>query len=127
MNTAYKHLDTKLRIAELTLGQWVGVTVGCGLAIVWGFFLSPLGTYLTIFSTVYVGAIPIGVVVLASYTEFDLGILVRSAIRWRRRDGRFIQGPGPATRGYVVRGEPEAEHERQREPLALNLEDLWES
>jgi hypothetical protein len=102
MNTAYKHLDSKLRIADLTLGQWVGIIVGVGVGVVWGLYLSPLGTYLTLATAVYLGAIPAAAALLASMSEFHLWLLLRSAFPWRRLDGRFVSGPGSSARGYVV-------------------------
>ena len=129
MNVAYKHLDTKLRIAELTVGQWVGVLGGLAIAILWATKLSPFGGYATLISAIYLGAVPAGAVVLAGYTEFDLWLLVRSALGWRRLDGRFAPGAGEAVRGYVLRDEEDDE----RGPAAaarprvteLDLKSLW--
>jgi hypothetical protein len=128
MNTAYKHLDSKLRIAELTIGQWLGVLLGLGLAIAWGVYISPFGSTLTLTSSVYVGALPVGAVLLGSSTELDPVLLVRSAIAWRRADGRFVPGPGHSASGYVVTGDSHREAARRHRqaspppPLAA----LWE-
>ena len=128
MNIAYKHLDTKLRIAELTIGQWLGVLVGIALGLVWGVYLSPFGIYLTLFSAIYLGGIPVGAMFLASVTEFDLWLLLRSAMRWRRREGRFVPGPGAL--------EPRLRRSRRRPmttandaagvPADLDPASLWE-
>jgi hypothetical protein len=129
MNVAYKHLDSKLRIAELTVGQWTGVMFGVGVAAVWGLVLSPFGDYLTLISAIYLGALPAGAALLAGYTEFDLWLLVRSALRWRRLDGRFAPGPGRGARGYALREEDEDEGGRgEARPRArqLDLQSLWE-
>lgn len=127
MHVAYKHLDNKLRIAELTLGQWLGVVLGVGVAIGWGMYLSPLGTYLTLISAIYLGSLPAGAAILASLSEFDLVLLVRSAIAWRRRDGRMTPGPGGSARGYVVRPEDLDRGARPEvEAPELDLATLWE-
>jgi hypothetical protein len=126
VNTAYKHLDTKLRIAELTIGQWLSILLGIGVAVAWGKYLSPLGTYPTVVTAIYLGAVPAGAALLASASEIDVWLLIRSALRWRRLDGRFISGPGTA-RGYVVREDAEQHARgRSRPPVReLDLASLW--
>jgi hypothetical protein len=129
MNVAYKHLDSKLRIAELTVTQWVGVLLGVGIAALWGLVLSPFGDYVTLLTAVYLGALPAGAAVLAGYTEFDLWLLVRSAVRWRRLEGRFAPGSGRGTRGYVLREEDDDEGGAAQalpRPRELDLQSLWE-
>ena len=128
MNTAYKHLDSKLRIAELTIGQWLGVLLGLGLAIAWGVYVSPFGPTLTVSSSVYVGAIPAGAVLLSSATELDPALLIRSAVAWRRMDGRFVPGPGHSASGYVVTGDRHREAARRRREASPPpaLATLWE-
>jgi hypothetical protein len=129
MNVAYKHLDSKLRIAELTVVQWVGVLLGVGIAALWGFLLSPFGDYLTLISAIYLGALPSGAALLAGFTEFDLWLLVRSAVRWRRLEGRFAPGPGGGTRGYVLREEDDdggGTAQARPRPRELDLQSLWE-
>jgi hypothetical protein len=128
MNIAYKHLDAKLRIADLTVGQWIGIILGVGLAVVWGLYLSPLGEYLTLITSIYFGAVPALAAVFASTSDFDVWLMIRAAWRWRRLDGRFASGPGDAARGYVVRGQ--AEEPERRSPRTrvkeLELASLWE-
>jgi hypothetical protein len=128
MNTAYKHLDSKLRIAELTVGQWIGVLFGLGLAIGWGMYVSPFGPTLTVTSSVYLGVLPAGAALLGSNTELDPFRLIRSAISWRRMDGRFVPGPGHSASGYVVTGDQQREAARRRQdgPPPLELGALWE-
>lgn len=121
MNTAYKHLDSKLKIAELTVGQWVGVLLGLGIAITWGFYVSPFGTTLTVITAVYAVALPTAAALFATMTDFDLALLLRSAIAWRRRQGRFTAGPGSSARGYVV---SEDEGDRASERRGPQLEEL---
>jgi hypothetical protein len=125
MNVAYKHLDAKLRIAELTIGQWVGVALGLCIGLGWGFFLSPFGTYLTLFSAIYLAAIPCGGVLGSALYEIDLFLVVRSALRWRRLDGRFVAGAGTTASGYRVLPAPVDPAAQRGAPPELELEDLW--
>lgn len=127
MNVAYKHLDAKLRVADLTIGQWLGVIAGVVLAFVWGVYLSPFGAYVTLLSAIYLAGIPIGATLLASVTEFNLWLLIRSALRWRRSGGRYVPGPGESPRGYVVREDvAEVEAARDRLEVAdLDPSSLW--
>jgi hypothetical protein len=129
MNSAYKHLDSKLRIAELTIGQWVGVLVGLGLAIGWGVYVSPFGPTITLTSSVYLAALPAGAVLVGSFTELDPARLIRSAIAWRRLEGRFTPGPGRSASGYVVIGDSQREASRRQQDSASELElaALWEA
>src|SRR4051794_41657713 len=107
MNVAYKHLDAKLRVAQLTVGQWLGAFAGVAVAVVWGCYVSPFGLYVTLVSSIYLGALPAGGTFLASVTEFDVWLLARSGVRWRRREGRFVPGSGSSARGYVLREDPQ--------------------
>jgi hypothetical protein len=128
MNVAYKHLDSKLRIAELSIAQWISVFAGVAIGFVWGLYLSPFGLYPTLISAIYLGAIPGAATFFASVSEFDLWLLLGSAIRWRRREGRFVPGPGGSARGYVLRLDPEENRGRAtRSQLNdLDLASLWE-
>jgi hypothetical protein len=116
MNVSYKHLDSKLRIADLTIGQWLAVLAGVALAIVWGLYVSPFGATITMTSAIYLGAIPIGAAFLANVTEIDPLLLIRSAIAWRRLRGHFAPGSGDEARGYVVREERRDSGARRRRP-----------
>jgi hypothetical protein len=126
VNTAYKHLDSKLRIAELTLGQWVGVIAGLAIAIVWGVYLSPLGSTLTTVTAVYIAALPAAAALFARLTEFNPCLVIRSAITWRRLEGRFIAGPGESVNGDVVTEEPIAAATQRADIGELDLASLWE-
>lgn len=126
MNSAYKHLDSKLRIAELTLWQWVGVVGGLGLGIVWGLYLSPLGSTLTMVSAVYMAALPAAAALFARLTEFDPWLVIRSAWAWRRLEGRFVAGPGELANGYIVTEETQMDGTQRPETAELDLTSLWE-
>lgn len=127
MNVSYKHLDSKLRVADLTVGQWVSVAVGVMLACIWGMYVSPFGPTITLTSAMYLAALPCGAAFLASATEIDPLLLIRSAIAWRRLRGHFGPGPGNSARGYLVRAEGRAERRRAtREEVGPLPAFLWE-
>lgn len=129
MNTAYKHLEAKLRVGEFTIGQWLGLFVGVVTALMWGMYLSPFGTSITLFTACYIGGLPAATIFLATMSEVDMMRLVRSALRWRREEGRYLAGAGPSTNGYVVRAD-EREHDEGRSDgqlAELDLAALWES
>jgi hypothetical protein len=125
MNVAYKHLQSKLRWRELTIGQWVAVALGGLLAGMWGLYLSPLPPYLSLFSAVYIGGVPVMAVFVAAQVEFDLWRHVLWAISWRRESGVYAPGPGANARGYVVLAPTEAAQPRHP-GQALDLEALWD-
>lgn len=125
MNIAYKHLDAKLRIAELGIGQWLAVLAGLGLAIVWGTYVSPFGPMLTLTTSIYLAAIPAGAALLANVTEFDPWLMLRSAVGWWRSDGRYVPGPGESTAGYVVTGADEDGLQARWLAAELDAAALW--
>src|SRR3954452_1842742 len=100
-NVAYKHLEQRLRIGEFTLLQWAGFLAGLLAALAWGQYLSPFGSYATLFTAVYIGGIPVGVAFLASVTDFALWLHIGGLSRHRRAAGRSVPGPGQSARGYV--------------------------
>lgn len=129
MNIAYKHLDTKLRIGELTIGQWIAVALGVGIAGGWALYVHPpIGATLTAVTAVYLGALPAGAALMASSSEFNLMLLLASAVRWRRRKRRYVPGPGDQLRGYELRiDQAEASRGPRRAPVpVLDTAALWE-
>ena len=127
MNVAYKHLESKLRIAELTVGQWAGVFCGVMLALGWGMYLSPLGPYPTLISAVYLAGLPACVAFLAGLSEFDLWLHVRALVRHRRSPGRYVPGPGHSARGYLVLADQRRTGAQVADGPDLDLEALWRS
>ena len=125
MVSAYKQLEAKTRIADLTLGQWVGVVTGVLSALVVIAWLRPFGTYVNLVLGVYLGGIPVTIALVVSVGEFDVWRLVRAAWRWWRTDGRYGAGPGSSARGYQITGaEPSG---ASNGATAIELERLWES
>jgi hypothetical protein len=129
MNIAYKHLDTKLRIGELTIGQWLAVALGVGIAGGWALYVHPpIGATLTAVTAVYLGALPAGAALMASSSEFNLMLLLASAVRWRRSRRRYVPGPGDRLRGYELRVDhADVPRGPRREPVpVLDTAALWE-
>jgi hypothetical protein len=125
MTPAYKHLESKTRIGELTIGQWGGVFGGVMCAIAIALWIRPLPGYLDFALAVYIGGLPAGAVFLASISEFDFGLLIRSAIRWYRTDMRYRPGPGECATGYAVSRPPGWPGDSSSD-RALDLVSLWE-
>ena len=126
VNPAPAHLEAKLRFGwDFTVGQIAAMVGGILIGFAWANWLSPIHGIGAAVTGVYVGGLPVAAGFIASQTEFDLGAVVVSAVRWRRADGRFVAGAGAAP-GTVV-----AEHDRgagEAEPLAvLDPELLWGS
>jgi hypothetical protein len=122
---AYKQLESKTKIAELTLGQWVGVIAGVMCALVIIAWLRPFGMYANLVLGVYAGGIPITIALVVSIGEFDVWLLVRAACRWRRADGRYAAGPGSSARGYEISGADRSEESGGSVPVDVQL--LWET
>lgn len=125
MNPAPAHLEAKLRFGwDFTVVQIAAMVVGILIGFAWANWLSPIHGIGAAVTGVYVGGLPVAAGFVASQTEFDLGAVVLSALRWRRAEGRFVAGPGPCT-GYVMASEHEGRG-GDGEPLAvLDSELLW--
>lgn len=124
MNSAFKHLEAKLRFGDLTVGQWAGVIGGLLLGLAFAQFLSPVGGVWGGILGVYLGAIPASAALFASLSEFDLAGMIAAAIRRRRRPAHYLPGGGAVARGYVLidltsPGVPTPTTERE-------LEALWD-
>jgi hypothetical protein len=102
MNPAYKHLTDRLRIAELTVPQIIGLFVGLMCGLLFALYLSPFSAYLTLCLSIYIASIPAGTVLLATSTEFDLWLYVKALIREQFTNGRYTAGPGEALTGYQI-------------------------
>ncbi len=124
MNAAPAHLEAKLRFWEFSVAQLAAVFAGLLLGLAWGEFLCPVRGMWAAMSAAYVAALPVIPVIVASQTEFDLCALVLGAWRWRRREGRYLPGPGGEREAYVVASDA---HETERDGVAmLDLAALWE-
>jgi hypothetical protein len=110
MNPAYKHLSDRLRIGELTVPQIVSLFFGLMGGLVFALYLSPFGSYLTLFVAIYIATIPTGAVLMASSTEFDMWLYLRAMVHDHSSDGRYIPGAGENSKGYAI----EADEDRVR-------------
>jgi hypothetical protein len=124
VNPAPAHLESKLRFFDLSVGQIAVVFVGVLVGMVWAKFLCPLDGMWGAISGVYIAALPSLPVFLASQTDFDLWLLVRGALAWRRREGRFVPGPGQSAAGYRTRQPQDTSSDGLA--MDLNLQALWE-
>ncbi|RKQ90823.1 hypothetical protein C8N24_0638 [Solirubrobacter pauli] len=102
MNRAFKHLEAKLRFADLTIGQWAAVIAGLLFGLVFAQYLSPIGGLWGAVLGIYLGALPASAAFFASLSEFDLGGLLVAALRRRREPGRYLPGAGSTGIGYRV-------------------------
>ena len=123
---SYKHLDSKLKIAELTLGQWAALVGGFLLALGYALYLHPLGAYFTLASAIYVAGIPFCCAFISSLYGFDLWRAVRSLWRYARGERSFMPGPGGPSTGYVIGDEPDDHSARGAPELPVLLESLWD-
>jgi hypothetical protein len=121
VNPAPGHLEAKLRFGwDFTVGQIAAMVGGILMGFAWANWLSPIHGIGAGVTGVYIGGLPVAAGFVASQTEFDLWAVLRSALRWRRAQGRFLPGGGPRS-GYVVLVDDE---ERQRGESGLGLIDL---
>lgn len=125
MNPAYKHLQDRLRIGDLTVPQIVAMFCGFMGGLVWALYVSPFSPYLTLFTAIYLACLPAGSVLLASSTEFDLWLYLKGCVRESFTDGRFTAGPGEGTDGYSIFTEADRAGERAVSAAPLELRDLW--
>jgi hypothetical protein len=123
VNVAFKHLEAKLRFADLSIGKWASVLGGVLFAFVFAEYLSPVGGMGGVIIGVYLGAIPASAAFFASLSEFDLWGLIASAIRWQRRDGRYAPGAGQSACGYALLADDQ--DELHPSAVDLDLEALW--
>lgn len=128
MNQAYRHLEEPVKIGDFTLLQIAGFLVAAMVAMLWGFVLSPLPPMLSLFTALYVGGLPAMAVLFASTTDFDVLRMVKAYIKFQRRPGRFLPGPGQIEEiGYMVK-KPPADRQpviKQETDEVLIGEALW--
>ena len=115
MNPAPAHLEAKLRFGwDFTVGQIAAMVGGILIGFAWANWLSPIHGIGAAVTGVYVGGLPVAAGFVASQTEFDLGAVVLSAVRWRRADGRFVAGAGARAPGTSSLAEHDERERRRR-------------
>ena len=125
MNPAPAHLEAKLRFGwDFTVGQIAAMVAGVLMGFAWANWLSPIHGVGAAVTGAYVGGLPVAAGFVASQTEFDLGEVVLSAVRWRRADGRFLPGAG-ACSGYLVASDRDEVGGGQEPFATLDPDLLW--
>jgi hypothetical protein len=128
VNPAPAHLEAKLRFGwDFTVGQIAAMVAGILLGFTWANWLSPIHGIGAAVTGVYVGGLPVAAGFIASQTEFDLGAVIASAVRWRRADGRFVAGAGRTHVGYHVLAEHDPRIHEADSLAVLDSELLWDS
>ncbi len=125
-SVSYRHLDSKLRLGELTFGQWGCVAAGVLAAIGYALYLHPFGPYLTLATAVYLAGIPALLALIASLYEVRLGLIARSIVRHLREEGRYLPGPGEDSHGYVLRAADSADQDAATGARSFEAERLWQ-
>ena len=94
--------------------------------VLWGFVISPFPPMVSLFTAIYVGGLPAMAVLMASTTDFDAIRMVKAFIKFQRRPGTFLPGPGHIDAGYVVKAPPvEKAKTATADDAALIPEALW--
>ncbi len=127
MNPAYKHLSDRLRIGELTVPQIIALFCGLMGGLVFALYLSPFGSYLTLFVAIYIATIPCGAVLMASSTEFDLWLYLRALVHDHASDGRYTAGAGETCEGYAIEADEDGPRSTGRDETPLvDLGAIWD-
>ena len=121
----YKHLEGRLRLGAFSIGQWAQITAAGVAAAVFGGYVSPLPTQLTIFVAIVGAGLPVAVSYGAMGLEFSVAQFARAGWRYWREPRRYLAGAGRATLGYVVIAEPVATTGSGAHP-AREGELLWD-
>jgi hypothetical protein len=98
----YKHLEARLRIGAFSVGQWAQIAGAGAAAAVFGGYLSPFPTQVTIFVSIVGAGLPVALSYGAMGLEFSIAQLARAGWRYWRQPRRFLAGPGTQVTGYVV-------------------------
>src|SRR5918998_19702 len=93
----YKHLEARLRLGAFSLGQWAQITGAGVTAAVFGAYVSPLPTQMTVFVSIVGAGLPVAVSYGAMGMEFSVSQLARASWRFWRQPRRFLSGPGEPT------------------------------
>jgi hypothetical protein len=125
VNPAPAHLEAKLRFGwDFTVGQIAAMIGGILVGFAWANWLSPVHGIAAPVSGVYVAGLPVAAGFVASQTEFDLGAVVLSAVRWRRAEGRFAAGVGGCV-GYTVIADHDDQSGGEDRRAVLDADVLW--
>jgi hypothetical protein len=104
----YKHLEGRLRLGTFSLGQWAQIATAGTAAAVFGVYVSPLPTDVTIFVSILVAGLPVALSYGAMGLEFSIGQFAQAAWRYWREPRRYLPGPGASATGYVAHAADQA-------------------
>ena len=122
----YKHLEAKLRLGAFSIEQWVQIAVAGIAAALFGGYLSPLPTQVTIFVSIIGAGLPVAVSYGAMGLEFSVAQFARAGWRYWREPRCFLAGAGKSTTGYVVLAEATATAPSPEGRQAHERELLWD-
>lgn len=124
---SYRHLDSKLRLGELTFGQWGCVASGVLAAIGYALYLHPFGAYITLTTAVYLAGVPALLALVASLYEVRLGLIAWAIVRQLGQEGRYLPGPGEDSHGYRLLPTEDGQADRTGPGgRGFEAEGLWE-
>ena len=101
----YKHLEAKLRLGPFSLGQWAQITGAGVAAALFGGYLSPFSTQVTIFVSIVGAGLPVAVSYGAMGLEFSVAQFAQAAWRYWHEPRRFLAGAAQPSPGYRVLAE----------------------
>ena len=131
-NETYKHLEDPMRLSGLTLGQYAAVTATTLVAIVFGLYISPLPTGVTLALSLFVAGLPISVSYAVAGFDVSVTETIAALYRWARDDKHFLPGAGDTPTGYVVAQPATRERPPSRSPedvasVRRQLEGAWDA
>jgi hypothetical protein len=131
-NETYKHLEDPLRLSGLTLGQYAGLCGSALVAIVFGLYLSPLPTGVTMGLSLFLAGLPIALSYAVSGFDVAISETMGALYRWVRDDKHYLPGAGEPPVGYVVARAGVRERPAARSPEDVasarhQLEGAWDA
>jgi hypothetical protein len=127
IHPTYKYLGREIRLAGLTLGQWMSIVA----ATVGAFGLSqilPFSDTINVSCAVTIAGTPAAAILAAGTGEMRLAALIRAAVRWRGRAHIHVPDPCAATPpdGYELTDDARLGDTAGPSPTtSLDLEALW--
>jgi hypothetical protein len=129
LHPTYKHLEDRIRLAGLSLGQWSQLFC-CALAAFGLSKLLPLPGSWSVSVAITMCGLPAAGAVAFMQADFDVRRWVLDALRFRRAPRRYLPGLGeePQRAGYRLIGD---ERPAFREGVSfaaarLDVEGLWD-
>jgi hypothetical protein len=89
VHPTYKHLEDRVRLAGLTLGQWSQLLI-CGLAAYALATLLPLPSSWSVSVAVTACGLPAASAITFMSADSDVCRWLRAAVRWRRAPRRYL-------------------------------------